>query len=63
MNRPREKKHKRAKAARLMAVYGTCQRHQGVCNLVGGHLEGLTPLLGMAAGGEPGLSIALWRHP
>jgi error-prone DNA polymerase len=32
--------------ARLLAVAGTWQRESGVCNLIAGHLEDLTPLLG-----------------
>jgi error-prone DNA polymerase len=32
--------------SRLLAVKGTWQRADGVSNLVAGHLEDLTPLLG-----------------
>ncbi|GAA6143334.1 error-prone DNA polymerase [Hydrogenophaga sp. 5NK40-0174] len=32
--------------SRLLAIYGTWQREGEVCNLIAGHLEDLTPLLG-----------------
>ena len=35
--------------SRLLAVYGTWQREGEVCNLIAGHLEDLTPMLGRLA--------------
>ena len=35
--------------SRLLAVHGVWQREGGVCNLIAGHLEDLTPLLGRLA--------------
>jgi error-prone DNA polymerase len=38
--------------ARLLAVRGVWQREGEVCNLIAGHLEDLTPLLGRLATGS-----------
>ncbi|NML44506.1 error-prone DNA polymerase [Ramlibacter sp. G-1-2-2] len=46
----RERQRKELLRARLLAVRGIWQREGEVCNLIAGHLEDLTPLLGRLAG-------------
>jgi error-prone DNA polymerase len=45
----RERQRKELLASRLLAVRGVWQREGAVCNLIAGHLEDLTPLLGRLA--------------
>lgn len=42
----RERQRRELLQSRLLAVYGTWQREGGVCNVIAGKLEDLTPLLG-----------------
>ncbi len=42
----RERHREALTRSRLLAIYGTWQREGEVCNLIAGHLEDLTPLLG-----------------
>ncbi|MDP2264408.1 MAG: error-prone DNA polymerase [Hydrogenophaga sp.] len=42
----RERQRRELLASRLLAVHGVWQREGAVCNLIAGHLEDLTPLLG-----------------
>ena len=48
----RERFHQTLLRARLLAVRGVWQREGEVCNLIAGHLEDLTPLLGRLATGS-----------
>ena len=45
----RERQRSALTCSRLMAVHGVWQREGEVCNLIAGHLEDLTPLLGRLA--------------
>jgi error-prone DNA polymerase len=45
----RERQRSALTRSRLMAVHGVWQREGEVCNLIAGHLEDLTPLLGRLA--------------
>jgi error-prone DNA polymerase len=45
----RERQRNVLTRSRLMAVHGVWQREGEVCNLIAGHLEDLTPLLGRLA--------------
>jgi len=45
----RERQRNALTRSRLMAVHGVWQREGEVCNLIAGHLEDLTPLLGRLA--------------
>jgi error-prone DNA polymerase len=44
--RIRERQRRELLGSRLLAVYGTWQREGDVCNVIAGHLQDLTPLLG-----------------
>jgi error-prone DNA polymerase len=48
----RERQRAALTRSRLLAVYGTWQREGEVRNLIAGHLEDLTPLLGRLAAGR-----------
>jgi error-prone DNA polymerase len=48
----RERFHQTLLRSRLLAVRGVWQREGEVCNLIAGHLEDLTPLLGRLATGS-----------
>jgi error-prone DNA polymerase len=45
----RERQRSALGRSRLLAVHGVWQREGEVCNLIAGHLEDLTPLLGRLA--------------
>jgi error-prone DNA polymerase len=45
----RERQRNVLTRSRLMAVHGVWQREGEVCNLIAGHLEDLTPMLGRLA--------------
>lgn len=47
--RLRDKQRAEVVASRLLAVSGVWQREGNVCNLIAGHLEDLSPLLGRLA--------------
>jgi error-prone DNA polymerase len=48
----RERQRTALTGSRLLAVHGTWQREGEVRNLIAGHLEDLTPLLGRLATGR-----------
>jgi error-prone DNA polymerase len=48
----RERQRQVLTRSRLLAIHGTWQREGEVCNLIAGHLEDLTPLLGRLATGS-----------
>ncbi|WP_157581012.1 OB-fold nucleic acid binding domain-containing protein [Pelomonas sp. Root405] len=56
-----EKPHQRPVVlhSRLLAVKGRWQREDGVCNVIAGHLEDLTPMLGRAGDEQQGFQVML----
>ncbi len=48
----RERQRQVLTRSRLLAIHGTWQREGEVCNLIAGHLQDLTPLLGRLATGS-----------